>query len=84
MYLTQSELEEVFANIHSILAEYGGMWITTDNEIVTTQNRVMTAIAGEDISDRLVSPPTPDNDFFRPSKAEQFIKDMGFSEIFDC
>ncbi|MCR5486817.1 MAG: STAS domain-containing protein [Lachnospiraceae bacterium] len=78
MYLTQSELEEVFSNIRRILAEYGGRWITTDNEIVTTQNRVMMAIAGENISGSLASPPTPDNDFFRPLRAEQFVKEMGF------
>ncbi len=30
MYFTQSELDEVFSNIHSLLSKYGGSWVITD------------------------------------------------------
>ena len=44
MYLSQSELEEVFCNILRLLEEFGGMWVTTDNSIVSTQEKVMQAL----------------------------------------
>lgn len=33
MYLTRSELDEVFRSIHTILENFGGKWITTDIDL---------------------------------------------------
>jgi len=33
MYFTQSELETVFGNIRKLLSEFGGKWITIDNQL---------------------------------------------------
>ena len=45
MYLTQSELEEVFHNICRLLIEFGGMWVTTDNEMIQGQNKILALLA---------------------------------------
>lgn len=64
MYLTQSELEETFRNMHRILEEFGGFWVTTDNEIVETQKRLITVLApGRESGER---DRKPENAFFDP------------------
>ena len=41
MYLTKSELEQVFMHMRRLLLEFGGKWITMDNELVKGQNRIL-------------------------------------------
>ena len=80
MYLTQSELEVVFRNIYRLLEEFGGIWVTTDNSIVSAQQSVMQAISEEkEIPSLELKKPTPENVFFDPQQAEQFVAKMGFS-----
>ena len=77
MYLTQSELEETFRNMHRILEEFGGFWVTTDNEIVETQKRLITVLApGRESVKRARK---PENAFFDPDRAGAFVQSMGFS-----
>ena len=77
MYLTQSELEETFRNMHRILEEFGGFWVTTDNEIVETQKRLITVLAPGRESEEQGR--KPENAFFDPDRAEAFVQSMGFS-----
>ena len=82
MYMTQSELEEIFNNMKRLLAEFGGVWITTDNTIIPAQQQIMRAIMGEEAyrkaADKMPSPPPPSNVFFEPDKVTEFIDRMGF------
>ena len=48
MYLTQSELDEVFQNIHALLENFGGKWITTDNEILAVHHKLLSVLSGEE------------------------------------
>jgi len=80
MYLSQSELEEVFCNILRLLEEFGGMWVTTDNTVVSIQEKVMQAInSGTEKPDMAKKSPKVENIFFDENKAEEFIRSMGFS-----
>ncbi len=80
MYLTQSELEEVFYNISGLLEEYGGHWVTTDNMIVTAQEKVAHALCPEGTMPPMpANAPKPENIFFDPGQAETFVKNMGFT-----
>lgn len=80
MYLTQSELEEVFCNISRLLAEFGGTWVTTDNMIVSTHERIKQAISPDKVSSAAAAKASQsENIFFDPAQAEDFVKRMGFS-----
>ncbi len=80
MYLTQSELEAVFRNIHRLLEEFDGIWVTTDNMIVSAQAKIMKAICGENkVPESVPEKPKAENVFFDPQQAEQFAAEMGFS-----
>lgn len=83
MYMTQSELEEIFNNMKRLLAEFGGVWITTDNMIIPAQQKIMKAIMGEEefikAAATMPAPPPPVNVFFDLEKAPEFIDRMGFT-----
>ena len=82
MYLTQSELDEVFQNIRGILETYGGRWITTDNEILAAYFRLLSVLDNKapvkNRSDHMKPPPPPGNDFLKASNALQYAAKMGF------
>ena len=44
MYLTQAELETVFDNIRRLLLEFGGKWITVDNELAKAEKEALAAV----------------------------------------
>lgn len=49
MYLTENEMKTVVLNISELLAEYGGVWFTGDNEERTIyKNILMTLFGGEE------------------------------------
>lgn len=92
MYFTQSELETVFANIRNLLLEFGGKWITLDNQLESTQKDLIAAITsdltGEEASSvgsilaSAVSKTTMSNNSFFDSdteKVKKFVSDMGFN-----
>lgn len=92
MYFTQSELEEVFRNIRKLLLEFGGKWITLDNNLSDAQPAILQAVVGKDASPEMLSnigkmaagalskTVQAENIFFDKdrSRSEQFVKDMGF------
>ena len=88
MYLTQSELEEVFRNIHRLLIEFGGMWVTTDNEMIQGQNKMLALLVDGNENDiatiekltkeKMAKVAPPENAFLNRNKVEHFVKDMGF------
>ena len=78
MYFTQSELEEVFHNIRKLLLEFGGKWVTTDNQMVAVHGRILTALG--DTTKPMIPPKDhPDNEFMIMDKAQQFVDKMGFN-----
>ena len=80
MYLTQSELDEVFQNIRMLLEEHGGEWITTDNEILAAHFRLLDVLSDDPYApaSAQLPPSTPGNDFLDCSKALQYAGKMGF------
>ena len=80
--MTQSELEEIFVNMKRLLTEFGGVWITTDNMIIPSQQAIMAASMGEEAYKEAVcnlpDPPPPLNLFLDVDKAPEFIDRMGF------
>lgn len=85
MYLTQSELEEVFHNIHRMLLEFGGKWITTDNEMIQGQDKMLALLVDGDMKaiEKLAAGNMPksahtENLFFDRNRAEGLVEDMGF------
>ena len=91
MYFNQSELETVFANIRKLLLEFGGKWVTLDNELGGVTEKVIGAladgmsagvasmaarIAAGAVSESAVT----DNEFFYRNKerVRQFVSNMGF------
>lgn len=91
MYFTQAELETVFANIRKILLEFGGRWVTLDNELAKAEKlglRTATSGLPAEIAEKLgsiaagaVAKTTLSNNvFFDPDveKAKKFVSDMGF------
>lgn len=91
MYLTQSELETVFGNIRRILLEFGGKWITVDNDLDGTSAVAMSAVfadmpggKGDELGRTvagIVSKTTLANNIFfdkDKDKVKKFVSDMGF------
>ena len=92
MYFTQSEIEEVFRNIRRLLLEFGGKWITLDNTLNDVQVTVLKAVVGKNAPPEMLANVAKlaagalskaghaENIYFDEdrSKAEQFVKDMGF------
>ncbi len=91
MYFTQSELETVFGNIRKLLLEFGGRWVTIDNELSAAENKALAAamsdyppeLAGKisHIAAGAVSKTTLSNNIFfdkDKEKVKKFVSDMGF------
>lgn len=89
MYFTQQELEEVFRNIHKILGEFGGRWITLDRQLAIKTDEIQKVILENfpESSSEIVrksfkasSLDISDNVLFAEDEAEtrKFISDMGF------
>ncbi|MBR0070696.1 MAG: STAS domain-containing protein [Synergistaceae bacterium] len=89
MYFTQQELEEVFSNIHKILDEFGGRWITLDRQLAIKTDEIQKVILenSPESSSEIVrksfkasSLDIPDNVLFAEDEAKtrKFISDMGF------
>ncbi|MCR4589915.1 MAG: anti-sigma factor antagonist [Lachnospiraceae bacterium] len=91
MYFTQSELETVFGNIRKLLLEFGGKWITLDNELTKAEKEtieIVTSGFGTKIAESIsasaagtVAKTTIFNNVFFDAdteKAKKFVSDMGF------
>ena len=93
MYFVQSELEEVFSNIHRLLQKHGGSWIITDRAYFLHDKEVVHAALNNDpqltalyaaITNRAAAATADvkfnDNVFFDPDdeKVRAFIRKMGF------
>ena len=91
MYFTQSEIETVFGNIRKILAEFGGKWITIDNELYIAQRKATAAATfglprelAEEIGNicaGAASKTTLSNNVFFDNdteKVKDFVSSMGF------
>ena len=93
MYLTQSELEEVFANVRRLLQKHGGSWVLVDRTYYFNEQRIAEVILGDDpqalgmfkaISAKgagtMADIKTYNNEFFQGNDAEvrAFIQRMGF------
>ena len=91
MYFTQPELETVFGNIRKLLLEFGGRWVTMDNELTKASKKAVAAatsdLPGElaaeiaHIAAGAVAKTTLANNVFFDSdieKAKKFVADMGF------
>jgi len=93
MYLTQSELEEVFANVRRLLQKHGGSWMLVDRTFYFNEQRIAEVILGDDpqalgkfkaISAKgagtMADIKTYNNEFFQGNDAEvrAFIQRMGF------
>ncbi len=91
MYFTQSELETVFANIRRLLLEFGGKWVTLDNDLDDSQAKALRVVLADmpaEKSDQIarvvagiVSKTTlANNSFFGKDKdkIKKFVSDMGF------
>ena len=88
MYFTQPELDEVFRNIRALLLEYGGEWVTTDNEMLAGQNRLMHFLTAGDpaelekyrrFAEERLSRAVPPENAFLQELAPQYVRDMGFT-----
>lgn len=89
IYFTQSELEEVFRNIHRLLEEFGGHWITLDKLLHVKSDEIQKVIlenfpeSSSDVVRELLSVESvemPDNVMSAADEARtrKFINDMGF------
>ncbi len=91
MYFTQSELETVFANIRRLLLEFGGRWITVDNEMDEAQTNTIKIITsdmskeeaqmiGPMVAGAVSKTTLSNNSFFGKDreKIKKFVEDMGF------
>ena len=89
IYFTQSELEEVFRNIHRLLEEFGGRWITLDKLLHVKSDEIQKVIlenfpeSSSDVVRELLSVESvemPDNVMSAADEARtrKFINDMGF------
>ena len=94
MYLSQSELEEVFSNIRDILRAHGGRWLTMDRELTINEQNIVAAALNHDpellgllrglsakAAGNAAKVKLNNNVFFDPDaeKAEQFVRSMGFT-----
>ena len=93
MYFNQSELEEVFSNIHRLLRQYGGSWVLTDRAYFLYDKDVVASSLHHDpqliglysaITNQAAASTADvkfnDNVFFDPDneKVKAFIRKMGF------
>jgi O-methyltransferase involved in polyketide biosynthesis len=78
-YLSFLEKEVYAKNVHSLLGQYGGVWITADislpkvvykeNDVMTVRRQRLTEITGKDISNNL---------FKDENDAKRFFEGLGF------
>ncbi len=91
MYFTQSELETVFGNIRKLLLEFGGKWVTMDNDLDDSQAKTLKVVLADMPAEKcdqiarvaagIVSKTTlANNSFFDKDKEKikKFVSDMGF------
>ena len=89
MYFTQPELEEVFRNIHRLLDEFGGRWITLDRQLSAKTDEIQKVILANfpenssDVIRKVLSSSSieiTDNMIFADDedRTRKFINDMGF------
>lgn len=93
MYFAQSELEEVFSNIHRLLQKYGGSWVITDRAYYLHDRAVVAATLNNDprlnamyasVTNRAAATTADvkfnDSVFFDPDdgNVRAFIRKMGF------
>lgn len=93
MYFVQSELEEVFSNIHRLLQKHGGSWVITDQAYFLCDKEVVAATLNNDptltamyaaVTNRAAATTADvrfnDSVFFDPDdgKVRAFIRRMGF------
>ncbi len=93
MYFVQSELEEVFSNIHRLLQKHGGSWVITDRAYFLCDKEVVAATLNNDptltamyaaVTNRAAATTADvrfnDSVFFDPDdgKVRSFIRRMGF------
>lgn len=91
MYFTQSELETVFANVRKLLLEFGGRWVTLDNELAKAEKQGIAAVMtgmppelagqiGTMVAGATAKTTLSNNVFFDQDteKVKQFVSDMGF------
>ena len=93
MYFDQSELEEVFSNIHRLLQKHGGSWVITDRAYFLYDKAVVAATLNNDpaltalyaaVTNRVAATTADvkfnDSVFFDPDdgKVRAFIQKMGF------
>ena len=93
MYFVQSELEEVFSNIHRLLQKHGGSWVITDRAYFLCDKEVVAATLNNDptltamyaaVTNRAAATTADvrfnDSVFFDPDdgKVRAFIRRMGF------
>lgn len=93
MYFVQSELEEVFSNIHRLLQKHGGSWVITDRAYFLCDKEVVAATLNNDptltamyaaVTNRAAATTADvrfnDSVFFDPDdgKVRAFIRKMGF------
>ena len=94
MYFAQSELEEVFSNIHRLLQKHGGSWVITDRAYFLYDKEVVAATLNNDptltamyasITNRAAAAAADvkfnDSVFFDPDdgKVREFIGKTGFA-----
>jgi len=78
-YLTFEEKAKVANNIHKLLEEYGGVWITSDislRKIFSNQNKVMAGYVKK-ISE-LTGKDIENNRFEKEDDARKFFEELGF------
>ena len=93
MYFDQSELEEVFSNLHRFLQKHGGSWVITDRAYFLYDKAVVAATLNNDpaltalyaaVTNRVAATTADvkfnDSVFFDPDdgKVRAFIQKMGF------
>ncbi|MBQ2669222.1 MAG: STAS domain-containing protein [Clostridia bacterium] len=91
VYFSQTDLETVFGNIRKLLLEFGGRWITPDNELHVASGKILSALLTGMPSDAAVQiadmaagnaakTKVSNNIFFDKDldKAKKFVSDMGF------
>lgn len=81
-------MEEVFHNIRRLLIEFGGIWVTTDNEMIQGQNKILAILFDGNTDEiatiekltkeRMAKGALPENAFLNKNSVENFVKNMGF------
>ncbi len=79
-YLNFSEKAEVAKNIHALLKQYGGVWITPDitlRKLLETQNSITMPGKNKEISEA-INNDFDQNKFENENQAKEFFENLGF------